>query len=183
VPGINVDTYSVDRIEKQVYDAYTFLFDKRDWKHLLNDFTSPLDGAGGVVTSDIAGLARYEDIVWVRKSPYSKDDEIFEAPDLEPEEIDYLCYKPLPANHVQFDTRFIQFFPLTAVNSVRIKFKYRAASFKPDTDKVPFPSQLLVHFICMRMLALDGINPDAKDEHETMFDQLYKDYIMEACTK
>lgn len=177
VPGSAVDQFSEASIEQNIYNAYLFFFRKRNWTHLLVDHTATLDEQAGIITSDIPNLLDFQDIYEVRQAPFTKHDIV--RPDLtsDPADIKWLCYRPLNFYHQFRASRALQFYPVDTSTSVKIYYKYGVSSLTAD-DVMPFPYDLIVHYICARMLAKDGINSEGQAEHEMLFGQIYEDLVV-----
>lgn len=176
VPGSDVDEYSQPQIERSIYNAYKFLFGKRNWAHLILSHTATLDEQAGLMTADFDGLERYDDIVDVRKSPYSEQDIIPLDKYTHPSRITELCWRPLDYKDAAFATRVIKFYPVTTAATVQVFYKRFEKSFA-SADLVPFDYNLILHWVCSNILAKDGMNDSAKVEHETLFNQFYEDIV------
>ena len=176
VPGSAVDQFSEASINQNIYNAYLFFFRKRSWSHLLVDHEATLDASAGIMASDIPNLIDFQDIIEIRQTPFTKHDIIRPNIADDPSDIRTLCYRPLNFYASNRADRVVQFYPADTATTVKVYYKYGVTSLDLD-DVIPFPYDLIVHYICARMLAKDGINSEGQAEHEMLYQQIYEDLV------
>jgi hypothetical protein len=119
----------------------------------------------------------FQDIIEIRQTPFTKHDIIRPNIADDPSDIRTLCYRPLNFYATNRAERVVQFYPANTATTVKVYYKYGVAALDLD-DVIPFPYDLIVHYICERMLAKDGINSEGQAEHEMLYQQIYEDLVV-----
>ena len=179
VPGTSVQVYTEDQVLNAINSSFTFVFEKRFWKHLTYTTEHTLDGAAGVIIDEVAAIEKFTDIQWIRADPYRKSDAIQYIDDEEDFEDQpfSLCYTHLSDVHPQRKTKLIKVLPITQEGNIKIKARRKPDPFENDDDIIPFDSTCLRHLVIATLLSADGMNPSSQNMQQSLFNQRYIDLV------
>lgn len=182
VSGTAVQTYSEPQIYRGLQLMFNMMFRKRFWDHLTDWYQLTLNGTSGLFTTDINSIcAGFEDIEQIWTSDFAR--QIVKPFDTSYKQVNggaALYYTPLiyDADDTtnKFAKKVIQFWPITATDTVAMRIRKKPADFTPE-DVVPFPDDIISMGTAWRVLSMDGINPSAAQAAEKMYEILYSDYV------
>ena len=181
VPGSSVQTYNEPIIMNYIQEAFDHLFKKRFWNHLTATTFHTLDGAGGVITDTLSDIEDLTDIKWIRQAPYRPVEDLLPHFSDIPYEGDVLCWSAIPATNALAALKRVQFFPKTSTASIALCARRKPADFS-KTDPVLFDHLTIRHFVTASLLAVDGMNPNAQQRQEVLFDDRYQTLVANEST-
>ncbi len=178
VTGTGVQTYTEPQVAAAIQAQFDILFIKRFWNWLTPTIQMTLDGATGVVTGN---LATYFNDPTDIKEIWITDTDRRVVP---PRDREYLrangsnaqFYKPMLWTDALIATKVLQFYPITATDTLDITGRTKPATFAPGST-VPFPDVVMTQAAAWHLLDNDGINPTAAAKAQLLFETSYKDLI------
>lgn len=172
VSGSSVQTYTEPTVKEYIQNSFDHIFEKRFWDHLTSTTYHTLDGVGGVITDAVVGVAGAEDIKWIRKEPYTKSDKIPYFRD-GVFNTDLLAFTAIPYGDVGYSTKIVKFNPVDSAENIAIRARRRPDDFVQDEDVVPMDRLLIKHLTAALLLGVDGMNPGAQADQQSLFDDRY----------
>lgn len=182
VNGTAVQIYTEPLIYQAIQTIFDLMYRKRFWEHLTDWYTYTINGTSGLLTSDINDVCKgFEDIEQIWLSDFSR--QIVKPFDTGYKIINgasamyYTYIKYNAAATDNFIKKVIQFWPVTATDTVAMSIRTKPADFVPQ-DIVPFPSDVISMGAAWKLLESDGINPSAAATAQQLYEILYSDYLM-----
>lgn len=178
VSGSSVQIYTEPIISEHINTAFDIVFKKRFWPHLTFETYHELDGAAGVVTDNTIVLDDLSDIQWVRKYPYTEENNIpyFKEGLFGTSQEGYTGI-PYDDEAEQYETKRIKFNPLTLDVDICIRARRHPGEITSDATLVPMDYLLIQHFVSAALLDIDGMNPSAKARQDLYFNDRYKTLV------
>ena len=180
VSGTGVQTYTEPKVKLAVNRVFNFLWNKTRWPHLWTWEQYTLDGTTGKISGTVSLVRRWEDIVDVRVGgqetpipfPSANEHTVQTTSGNQP-----LYRTVLPWDDTLAESKFFQFWPLTATGPVDMLIGHRPDVFSKDYDKVPMDYDLMIDGCVWWMLKDDGSNPKSAVEAKEAFDITYQDLV------
>ena len=175
--GSSVQLYDEPKVEQGIQQTFDWLFDKKCWDHLSNWYTWTLDGTTGIVTTDLTAIVRSWEHI---QEMYVGDTD---RAIVLPQSREHLrvtgsypiYYKPLVSSHANFLDGVFACYPIDATGDIDVYTKVKPADFDNDS-LIPFPKNIMTFGTAWRLLASDGVNQDAADTAQRMFDEVFNEY-------
>ena len=182
VSGTSVQTYSEDRIERKVKQAFRFVLKKFWWPEYMKWYSATIDGSTGVINANLIDKTeaeiRFEDIRVIL--PEKATTPLALLPNtIIPTEItgnNAKYFESLHNSHVNFEDRIIQFWPKAVSTVVNIHAMEVPNPIIGET-KLYLDEDLLTHGAAWLILETEALNPDAANTAQVMFDNRFKDIM------
>lgn len=179
VNGTSVQTYTEPQIKVAIQDAFLMVFRKRYWEHMSDWYTATLDGATGVVTSDLSAVVKSIEDIKLFYVGSSTRQRITKPENIEGEYVTGgtpLFYKPLTWKDPNFTTKVFKVLPITATGTIRFYARTCPDEFN-DTDIVPMHSDMMEWAGAWMTLETDGLNPGNANKANSLFQVAYNDIV------
>lgn len=178
VTGTGVQTYTEPQVYAAIQAQFDILFIKRFWEWLTPTVSMALDGTTGVVTGT---LTTYFNDPTDIKDIWINGTDRRVVPPLDREHLrasgsNAQYYKMMLWNDPLIATKLLQFYPITATDTLDITGRTKPAAFAP-TSTVPFPDVVMTQAAAWHLLDNDGINPTASAKAQLLFETSYRDLI------
>lgn len=175
VSGTGSQIYTEPQIVDHITASFDTIFTKRFWPHLTKTTTHTLDGAAGVITDTLVGVTSYDDIEWVRYSPYSQAQTMkrLQGREWQPEWQE--CIDIIPYNDTHWDTKFFRVYPVSYANTIKVRARRHPGNI--NTGIIPFDWIALKHLAASNILASDGMNVTNAQRQLALFESRYEDLI------
>ena len=163
--GLDVQTYAEPKMLEMIQHKFDVLFDALWWPQVYSPGdTFTLDGATGVVTSDLSAIIkRWEDIryVWYGsdRTPMPRANSSINPSTISRRSI-------VPYNN---SSKVFKVLPATTSGTVTIAYRTKPDPFTSESD-VPMDRQLMILGCCYDFLVDDDSNPAAVEKFKSMFD-------------
>ncbi len=185
VAGSGVQTYSEDRIMRDVIRSFNLLFKKYAWPQYLDWVHLTLDGTTGIITTDaLEGVKDFEDFISV--NPNGKDEGLPTLPKgINPFRLtsgtDPLYWTSLHATHANYNKRKIKIYPITATGDIDVCAKfYPITSTSNDwtlESLLELDRDMLAYGTAFMTLAADDLNPQGAGVAQQMMEMRYRDIM------
>lgn len=167
VSGTGVQIYAEDRIAEMIQHKFDIVFDEFWWPKYNKWATWTLDGATGVVTTNLTDIVkRIEDIrsIYVGDS----DDKLtFLGSETNPTK--YEGTSPQVYEASDDAMRVFKIWPATATGTLDVNYRTKPDSFTAE-DTVDMDDQLMILGATWDYLEDDGTNPAATQKMQSLFE-------------
>jgi len=167
VSGTSIQTYAEDRIAEMIQHKFDIVWDEFWWPNYNKWATWVLDGATGVVTTDLTDIVkRFEDI----RGVYIAGNDIkITLLGSETNPNTYTGTTPLVYEAHNVASRVFKVWPITATGSLDVNYRTKPDNFIA-TDTVDIDDQLMILGATWDYLEDDGTNPSATQKFQTLFE-------------
>lgn len=182
IAGSGSQTFGEDRMRKDVARCFDMLFKKYPWHQYRRWFNLQLDGTLGIVTTnELEHVRDFEDIFFVGKHGNSQPLPI--APfSLNPftmgTSTSLRFWSALHVDHANYATRKLQFYPMTATDSVDVGcrlYPNLAGGQWIETDTMYLDRHLLMWGTVFMTLMGDDTNPGQAELAKNMMESRFRD--------
>jgi hypothetical protein len=173
VSGRGTQLYAEDKVAEMIQHKFDVLFDENFWPDYTSVAQYTLDGATGIVTTDLSTLIkRFVDIDYVMIG--NTNTKLTSLPTtINPFGLSGTTPVYLAPNNST--TRPFKVYPITATGNVTVRFRTKPATFVGE-DEVKMDDQLLILGAVYDYLEDDASNPGATQKFEAMFDSRRKQW-------
>jgi hypothetical protein len=185
VAGSGVQTYSEDRIMRDVVRSFNLLFKKHAWPQYAKWIHLELDGTTGVITTDdLEAVKDFEDFISV--NPDGKDVNLPIMPaGINPFRLttgtDPLYWTSLHASHVNYAKRKLQIYPITATGAIDVNAKFypieSAINDWSFDSTIELDRDMVAYGAAFMTLAADDLNPQGAGVAQQMMEMRYRDIM------
>jgi hypothetical protein len=163
--GIDVQTYTEDRLKMAINHRFTALFDEYWWEeYTYHQELYTLDGMTGQVTADLTNIIRkYADIQGIFNQ-YSLHPLPRAPSNIRIEDITNPCVQAVPN-----PAKVFRILPVTETGDLRITYRRRPARFTVDEDVILLDDELMILGSIWDIMEDDSTNPGAADKFRAMY--------------
>lgn len=182
VPGTAVEIYSTDVFVDMVNTTMRMVARKIWWPHLLDWQTGVLDGATGVITTDLVGVQDHTDIKAVFIDAYPTPLPRYSDELLPPIDGTTACgYDILPVDHPLYLQRLIYVVPKTATGTLLLRVR-KVPEKRGFNDVVPFDQDLMMFGTLWSYFEDEGDNPQQAAKYKALFDGKFTELVASIST-
>lgn len=171
VSGTSVQTYAEDRIAEMLQHKFDVLFMEYWWPQFMVWKTSALDGTLGVVTDDLT--TELKDFLDLRVIYIENTNTPLTVL---PSTVNPYTLSGTTPIHFEASTIVAKVFhvwPLASTGNIIYAFRSKPDDFV-STDSVNFDAQTLILGTCFDYLEDDGMNPNASQKFQALFESRVK---------
>jgi hypothetical protein len=187
VAGTGVQTYSEDRVKRDVVRSFNLLFKKYNWPQYAAWMRLELDGTTGVIKTDsLEGVKDFEDFISVH--PDGKTNALpIMSNNFNPYQssmssgTDPVFWTMLHATNANFRKRKLQIYPTTAAGFINVHaMLYPIVSQDndwADESSMELDRDMLAYGTAFMTLAADDLNPQGAAVAQNLMEMRYRDIM------
>jgi hypothetical protein len=185
VAGTGVQTYSEDRVKRDVVRSFNLLFKKYNWDQYSDWLHLELDGTTGVIKTDsLEGVKDFEDFISV--NPDAKDYSLPLLPKgINPFRLTSgtapLYWGMLHATNTKYAKRKLQIYPKTTIGFIDVHAMiYPIVSANNDWEdntSMELDRDMLAYGTAFMTLAADDLNPQGATVAQGLMEMRFRDIV------
>lgn len=180
VSGIGTQLYGEDAMFSHAKRASRMLLKRYPWEQYRGWSTHTLDGVNGIVSANaFTDVADFEDFLRITRDGEVEPLAVLaktENPNTLGTGTRVLRFTSLPVTHASYVTRRLQFYPVTATDTINVLRRIMPAMADWDTT-IYLDRDMLAHATAFVAMINDDLNPGAAEANKQLMDIRFGDIM------